>query len=255
MRENSKRFHYTYLISNLVNGKQYIGDRSCDCFPESDPYLGSGVYLKQAQGKYGKENFKKEILELFETKQEAYNAQEKYIKKFNTVQSNGYNISPKGGLGVPGSYHNEETKKKISLSNMGRAGSPNNKFNFGNRHTDEAKEKIRLSHKGKKQSKEHIEKRFKNLKREYKSGKDNPLYGRHHTDESKEKISLSLSGKKLSEEHRKKISEGAKKIKRPKIFKKCPYCGKTMDHLNFGRYHGKKCKNYINSLDSAWALE
>lgn len=35
-------FHYTYITTNKINGLQYVGDRSCDCNPEKDPYLGSG---------------------------------------------------------------------------------------------------------------------------------------------------------------------------------------------------------------------
>jgi len=43
--------HYSYIITNIINGKQYIGDRSCECLPENDSYLGSGKYLKNAQKK------------------------------------------------------------------------------------------------------------------------------------------------------------------------------------------------------------
>ena len=32
----------------------------------------------------------------FKTKQEAFDAQEKYIKKYDTLIPNGYNLSPKG---------------------------------------------------------------------------------------------------------------------------------------------------------------
>jgi len=83
------KFHYVYITENILNGKKYIGDRSCNCLPEKDYYLGSGIHLKNAKEKYGKENFKKEILELFETKKEAFDAQEKYIKEYNTLTPNG----------------------------------------------------------------------------------------------------------------------------------------------------------------------
>ena len=58
-------YHYTYVITNILDGKQYIGDRTCECDPKKDSYLGSGKYLKNAQEKYGQRNFSKEILELF----------------------------------------------------------------------------------------------------------------------------------------------------------------------------------------------
>ena len=47
-----------YLTTNLINGKKYIGKD----INNRPGYLGSGIYIKQAIQKYGKENFKKEIL-------------------------------------------------------------------------------------------------------------------------------------------------------------------------------------------------
>ncbi|MFA5154243.1 MAG: GIY-YIG nuclease family protein, partial [Clostridia bacterium] len=109
-----KKFNYVYLTTNIVNGKQYVGDRSCNCNPEKDNYIGSGrPAFDNAKKKYGEENFKKVILEQFPTRLEAYNAQEKYIKQFNTLTPKGYNISPKGGHGPRGSWNNS-SKKKLS---------------------------------------------------------------------------------------------------------------------------------------------
>ena len=34
--------YYVYLTTNLLNGKQYVGERSCNCEIENDKYLGSG---------------------------------------------------------------------------------------------------------------------------------------------------------------------------------------------------------------------
>ena len=48
-----------YLTTNLVNGKKYLG-KDTKNLPS---YLGSGIFLKQAIEKYGKNNFKKEIIE------------------------------------------------------------------------------------------------------------------------------------------------------------------------------------------------
>jgi len=78
-----KKFNYVYLTTNLINEKQYVGDHSTNDI-EKDYYIGSGKVLKNAIKKYKKENFKKEILEFFPTKQEAFDAQEKYIIQYNT---------------------------------------------------------------------------------------------------------------------------------------------------------------------------
>ena len=55
-----------YLTTNLINGKKYVGlDMNND-----KNYLGSGVHIKRAIKKYGKENFIKEILEVCDNRQE-----------------------------------------------------------------------------------------------------------------------------------------------------------------------------------------
>lgn len=58
------RTRYIYRITNLVNGKTYIGQHTvrANRTVTSDTYMGSGVILRKAFTKYGKENFHKEIL-------------------------------------------------------------------------------------------------------------------------------------------------------------------------------------------------
>lgn len=62
------KVYTVYRTTCLVNGKTYIG-----CHKTSDPndsYLGSGVYFSKAVEKYGKENFKKEVLFIFDNAEE-----------------------------------------------------------------------------------------------------------------------------------------------------------------------------------------
>lgn len=53
--------HIIYKITNLLNGRFYVGMHTG--YPD-DGYFGSGKRLKAEIKKYGKENFKKEILEI-----------------------------------------------------------------------------------------------------------------------------------------------------------------------------------------------
>jgi len=215
-------FHYVYLTTNLINGKQYVGDRTCNCDPEKDTYLGSGrPYFKRALKQYGKENFKKEILEFFPTRLEAFLSQEKYIKQYNTLVPNGYNISPKGGHRLKGSM-SEETKQKIGTANKislkGKKQSnetieKRNKSNIGKKRSKKALENMSNAQKIAQNKSELIEKRKI-------QGKINPPFkGKHHTEESKKLISINNArvkyweNKKFSEEHKKHISESLKGIK------------------------------------------
>jgi hypothetical protein len=63
MARKQKRYHYIYKTTNTINGKYYIGMHSTDDL--TDGYIGSGKRLWYSIKKYGKENFKVEILEFF----------------------------------------------------------------------------------------------------------------------------------------------------------------------------------------------
>ena len=86
---------FIYMTENLIDGKKYIGM----CAREDDNYLGSGKIIKSAIKKYGKENFKRIILERCETIEQLSIAEQKWIDKYDAVNSDEfYNLSY-GGLG------------------------------------------------------------------------------------------------------------------------------------------------------------
>lgn len=63
MSRKQKKHHYIYKTTNLINGKYYIGMHSTNDL--GDGYIGSGKQLWYSIKKYGKKNFKCEILEMF----------------------------------------------------------------------------------------------------------------------------------------------------------------------------------------------
>lgn len=102
--------YFIYLTTNLTNNKKYIGKHQGSI---DDTYLGSGSILKDAIHKYGKENFKREILEIVNSKKELDIAEKKWIKFFNADDKNNlnfYNLH-EGGTGG-------NTYKNLSLEQL-----------------------------------------------------------------------------------------------------------------------------------------
>lgn len=88
-----------YMTTNLINGKKYIG-----CDTKNNPkYLGSGKALLRAIKKYGKYNFKKEILEHCVDHSHLREREIYWVQHFNADTSKEfYNISHGGQGGVKG---------------------------------------------------------------------------------------------------------------------------------------------------------
>lgn len=100
---------HIYKITNLINGKIYIGKEKGN----NPSYLGSGLLIQCSIKKYGKENFTKEIIEECEDIIHL-NAREKFwILYYNSRDKKiGYNIHEGGHGGMD----SDETKEKISLT-------------------------------------------------------------------------------------------------------------------------------------------
>lgn len=90
---------YLYCITNLINGKQYIGITNNYKKRWSNHKCGNSknMAMSAAIKKYGVGNFKFEVLLSGLSLEEANLKEQEYIKKYNTLTPNGYNISPGGG--------------------------------------------------------------------------------------------------------------------------------------------------------------
>lgn len=147
-----KKFNYTYKTTNLLTQEYYLGKHSTDNL--EDGYLGSGNRLRSCFKKYGKENFKLEILEFFNSIEELNEAEFKLITEDIIKEKLCLNLAP-GGQG--GNVHpwSLESRKKISEKLKGR----NNTWG----------DKVSKSLKGKLQPQERIE-RAANSRRGSRNG-------------------------------------------------------------------------------------
>jgi len=216
-------YYLLYEITNLVNGKTYIGQHITKNV--NDGYMGSGRAIVRAVKKYGKENFKKEIL-LYAKNEVALNFFERALvtPEFCELDTN-YNLREGGGskgrpskqsvakqaAALRGRKHSAEHKAKISASMK-------EKFQFieshrkGKKLSAEHKAKISAFQKGKKLSLATIAKIQESRKKNGTTGKG--IKRSFISPETKEKISAALKGKKrspLSLEHKTKIVAARKK--------------------------------------------
>lgn len=94
-----------YLRTNLVNGMRYVGQTEDFKRRENDWNCLKTIYannlITEDREKYGIDNWTVEILAVVESREEAWELEEKYIKEFNTRFPNGYNLA-KGGGGCKG---------------------------------------------------------------------------------------------------------------------------------------------------------
>ena len=98
---NNEYYHYFYRIDNTKNGKFYYGIHSqrkdSGKTPENDGYMGSGTALSKAKKKDGIKNFKKTIIKIFSTRDEARLEEMKIVDENLVNDDNCYNISLGGG--------------------------------------------------------------------------------------------------------------------------------------------------------------
>lgn len=174
--------HTLYKITNIKNGKIYIGytaqtieqrwRRHC-----RDAFSGKYDYkFVRAIKKYGPESFVIEALETAESKELGLKRERELIQEYNTREL-GYNTHEGGRGGHTGAYHKN-----------GRSGAANHMY--GKHHTEESKQKQRESLKKWRETddgKRHLER----SRQQFLT--NNP--GKNKTKATKEKMSKSRKGK------------------------------------------------------------
>ena len=213
--------HSVYKTINLINQKYYIGKHSSE--DPNDNYLGSGIALQRAIKKHGAENFKKEVLYLYENEMQAYNKEREILEELGGIKDPlCYNLCY-GGLGFwKGAKHSMETRNKISEGNKGKIrtdeaklkysaakkGIPKSEvhkqrlseLNLGKKLDDATKKKISESNRGRVQNSDTREKISKANK-----GRPSIRKGSQCSEETKQKMSVAQKGRVVTEEAKEKL--------------------------------------------------
>lgn len=174
-------YGYIYETTNLINGKKYIGKHVSKTFV-GKKYLGSGIYLKRAVNKYGKENFRVRLIEECNNENELNEREMYWIEKLNCIKSNRYYNIGAGGIG-----------RNNSVNKLSKSENYINPF-YGKHHTLEQRAKWSKERKGKKLSLEHRKK----LSEVQKIAQ----LGNIKSERTREKISNSLRNSKYCKNRR-----------------------------------------------------
>lgn len=190
-------FYGLYKITNLVNGKMYIGQHVTEDI--DDGYMGSGVVMKRALRKYGAENFRKEWLGFYEDKEELDYMERVFVDDTWVSRSDTYNlcVGGKGGQWF-GKSLPDSARAKLSQAMKGK------RIRLGKKHTDETKRK--LSERAKKRL--AVKSNHPNYGKHNWTGDKNPM----KRPEVRAKISNLRKGTHMNEEQKMRVSEARRKF-------------------------------------------
>jgi group I intron endonuclease len=190
---DSKCYGVIYVLTNMVNGKKYVGQTTMDVmFRFSKHCLTSQARTRVSYAieKYGKENFKVETVACVQNQSDLNYLERLFIAELQTTNTRlGYNVTPGGQGGI---------------------------------RTKEAAEKAAQKLRGRKIPRESVEKMAATKRNRPRTPAEQAVLdkmielatGRKHTEESRRKMSEVAIGKKMpptTEGHRKKLSDAAKR--------------------------------------------
>jgi len=245
-------FYIVYETLNLVNGKRYRGIHKTNNL--DDGYLGSGFALIEAVEKYGKDNFKRDILEFCKSYDELLEREKIYVDENWVKDKSNYNLKTGGqsaGILSDDSKNkiSETLKRKYANGEIDKKNGPRKPL------TEEEKEKISNTLKERYKNQEHHSKGVDPWNKGTKGAQvawNKGLKLKPMTEEEKEKRSKTLKERYKNQEHHSKGVDpwnkglkGAqvawnKGVEMEKI--ECPHCSKFIDKGNAKRWHFDNCK-------------
>ena len=225
--DHLKRKHTVYLITNLINFKIYVGVHST--YNVFDDYMGSGKCIKAAIKKYGIENFKKEIIAIFDNRKVALKLEKEIVNSNFLNSDNTYNLTIGGaGIKLDSWKCKEITNKRRSeaakgnTKGLGRIWVSNEELGINRFVLPDSPQYKELMEKGYKVGRYKTEalknvgsiisEKLKGIPRteEWRRNLSIANTGRAVSDETKEKIRVFNTGKHHSPETKAKMSESHK---------------------------------------------
>ena len=178
-------FYIVYKITNMVNGKIYIGVHKTNDL--NDNYMGSGKLLKRAQKKYGIENFEREYLYVFDNAEDMFKMESEIVNEEFIARKDTYNLKL-GGFGGWDHVNTHENAKKWRAAGS-KAGTAANlkRFNEDEDYRNAVCDHLmRIS---KLNSKMGLKLAREKLRRIYESTGMWPFSNKTHSEETKAKMS------------------------------------------------------------------
>jgi len=160
-----------YKVTNNMNGKIYIGCHKTKRL--DDNYMGSGVAINAAYKKYGKENFVKELLHVFDNADDMVQKETALVTESFIQRQDTYNIRT-GGLYGPYEGAKEYGYKGASTTRWLYDNDPEWKAAYEKKH-------------------------IAGCKKFYRDGGKNGMQGKQHTKETRRAMSIAQSGEKSSQ--------------------------------------------------------
>ena len=152
------------MFENKITHKKYVG-QTVRSFDErlKEHVRKRKTLLGKAINKYGLENFYYCVLYEAKTIEELNEMEKYFIKVFDTVAPNGYNLCI-GGENTAGYKHTSETKHKMRLAKKGMYKGKENPF-YKKKHSDEVRARMRKAWSEERRKKQS--ERSKSLDRSY----------------------------------------------------------------------------------------